>query len=182
MAIRKKSETIHLRVSPQSKLFLEGLANATKRTSTQVIEDLLADAAKNLVVENEGSIALGAYDEEELDLQTATSLAYVEGQPLLTKLRIWHLTPKLLTLLDYRIISAIVINRQYFEGEVTVFPEQQKLFTAELGLAIEAVDIAKIESHWSILEAYVRFRDDNPKWKPDFLSFVKMAESNSELK
>nr|WP_279153524.1 hypothetical protein [Pseudomonas mosselii] len=179
MAVRKKSETIHLRVSPFSKLLLEGLASASKRTSTQVIEDLLLDAAQKLEVNNDGVISSDVLDIPRLDLHTAVSLAYVEGQPLLTKLRQWHLADTTLSQHDFRIISEIVLNRSYFDGDTILFPEGDKLLAPEEVPSIEKVNLEKIESNWPMLEAYVKFRDSNPKWKPNFKAFVEMTGSDS---
>lgn len=181
MAIRKKSETIHLRVNPISKALLEGLANQTKKTSTQVIEDLIEAAADAIFIDIDEVLDEKILRAGKLSLRRGITLAMVNDQPLLTKLRLWHLASDALSSKDFKVIAAINNNQSYFNGSTEIFSKSEKLIKPEIIDDIKKFDLEKIVESWSTLEAYVDFREKNPKWKPDFEAFYKMTLEGEQL-
>lgn len=176
MAIRKKTETIHLRVEPTTKAYLEALGNATGKTSTQVLEGLLEDAAAGFVVENMGDyINTASLKNNRLDLKAALDAAFVDRDIMFTKLRTFYLAKEALSLRDRYIMSAIIDSKDMFLGEDELFAEDDKVIKPYFVSEAPKLNSQAILRRMSSLEEYGAFREKNPNLKSTYREFLKMT-------
>lgn len=179
MAIRKKSETIHLRVNPISKALLEGLANIGRKTSTQIIEDLIAYAAeKTVIADVEDMINDQALEDGELRLKNALIAAQHSEDAILTKLRTYYLVQEALSSRDQTISRAILGSPKIFFGETAIFSVADKMINREFLPEIPKVNVEKISRKMAILEEFAVFTEKNPKLHTDFSAFLTLIGEN----
>lgn len=175
MAVRKKSETIHLRVKPISKAFLEGLANSTGKTSTQIIEDLITEAAEKFIIEDvEDRINLDALEDGHLSLKAALISAHCPDEPILTKLRTYYIAENALSARDRTIASTIIRSKEFFHGKSEIFSVEDEIINPDRICDTPKIDLNEISKRMSSLEEYAVFREKNPNWKSSYEAFLKM--------
>jgi hypothetical protein len=177
MAVRKKVETIHLRVSSTSKACLEGLANAAGNTSTRVLEELIAEAATKLEIQGVDS----AVDERlwvngDWTLLKAMQLAQVPDDPILKKLRLYFLADEAVSLKDRYFVEAILWSSDLFSGDTDIFLDSERVITNADDHRIFKVDLDAINRQMSSLEDYAEFRFKNKSVSPSFREYMKMIE------
>lgn len=176
MAIRKKTETIHLRVKPTTKAYLESLANATGKTSTQILEDLLEDAAAGFVISDAGDyISLASLKNNKLDMKTALDAALVDHDAILTKLRTFYLAKEALSLKDRYIISAVIESKDMFLGKDEIFSEDDEIIKSYFIAETPKLSTQTILQRMSSLEDYGDFREKNPNLKSTYKEYLKMS-------
>lgn len=177
MAVRKKSETIHLRVQPISKLLLEGLANAANTTSTRIIEDLILGAAeKTEVVDTENKIDDRLKKNGKLSVRDALTIAHQPSEPILTKLRTYYLAADALSLREIDIVITILHHPDLFSGDKEIFSAKEKIIKEEYFHEVPTVSLEKIAERMSSLESFAAFKEKNPKLKTKYSEFLKMTE------
>ncbi|MGR0171323.1 hypothetical protein [Pseudomonas aeruginosa] len=177
MAVRKKSETIHLRVQPLSKLLLEGLANAAKTTSTSIIENLILEAAQKAeVVDVDDMIDDRLLRNGKLSLTDALTAAYHPDEPILTKLRTYYLADTALGYRESLISSTILHLPEFFSGDQEIFSAKEKIIKKEYFHEVPRVSLEKIEESMGSLESFAAFKEKNPKLKTKYSDFLKMTE------
>lgn len=177
MAVRKKSETIHLRVQPLSKLLLEGLANAANTTSTRIIEDLILEAAKeDEVVDIDEIIDDRFLKNGKLSLIDALTAAYHSEEPILTKLRTYYLAGDALSYRENVIARTILYHPEFFSGDQEIFSAKEKIIKEECFHEIPRINLERIAESMSSLESFAAFKEKNPKLKTKYSEFLKMAE------
>jgi hypothetical protein len=176
MAIRKKTETIHLRVEPTTKAYLEALGNATGKTSTQVLESLLEDAAAGFFIGDTGEyINTASLKNKKLDLKTALDAAFVDRDVMFTKLRTFYLAKEALSLRDRYIMSAIIDSKDMFLGEDELFAEDDKIIKPYFISEAPKLSSQAILKRMSSLEEYGAFREKNPNLKSTYREFLRMT-------
>lgn len=177
MAVRKKSETINLRVSPVSKNLLEGMSSVLGKTATQIIEELIAAAAKSVQLKKLGDIVdTESLKGEGLDLPTVVEVAYVEGDPVLTKLRMFYIAPSAVSERDKIIISAIIESLDIFSGSSELFADEDIPLKSNFRSMTPMLDLYKINNKWEILEEYAIFRGKNKSLNSTFSAFLKLTD------
>lgn len=175
MAVRKKSETIHLRVKPISKALLEGLANSTGKTSTQIIEDLITEAAANFFIEDvEDIVNDGALKNRQLDLETALVSAHCDDDPLLTKLRTFYIAPNALSARDKIIASAVAQSSNTFFGKSELFSIEDEIIKKDYISKTPKLDLHEVSRRMPSLEDFAVFREKNQNFKSTYEAFLKM--------
>lgn len=175
MAVRKKSETIHLRVKPISKALLEGLSNSTGKTSTQIIEDLITEAAaKYFIADVEDIINDDALKNGQIDLGTALVAAHCDDDPILTKLRTYYIAPDALSARDRTIASTIIQSSDIFLGDSELFSIEDDIINLDYISDAPKLDIHEISRRMPSLDAFAAFREKNPNWKSTYEDFLKM--------
>lgn len=177
MAIRKKPETIHLRVSSISKACLEGLANATGGTATRVLEDLIAEASKKLAIQDVDS----AVDDKfwlnaHWSLLDAMQLASVPESPIHRKLRTYFLAEEALSKKDIFLLEAILWSPQIFSGETEIFAQEEKVINKVDEFRAFKVNLDEIQRQLPCLEEYAEFRLKNKTVSPKYEEYLKMRE------
>lgn len=177
---RKKTETISLRVNPVAKHLLEGMSAFQGKTATEIVEDLIADAAMRVQVDKLGDV-VADFRDVVMDLYTIVHALYVENDPILTKLRIFFVAPTLVTERDKVIISTILDSIETFEGDDQLFDikdESSRKQHSNLEVANSSstprVDLEKIRANWEFLEEYVLFRTKNKNLNLSFPAFLSM--------
>lgn len=179
MAIRKRSETIHLRVGTISKACLEGLANATGRTATRVIEDLITEAAsKYQAMDVDSDVDDEYWSKGEWSLLSALELALVPDQPMLTKLRIYFLAGEALSPKERIIAGAIVLSPHLFSGATDIFNESERVQNKNPKRTVR-VNMDEIARQTPILEDYAEFRVRNKLVALKYEDYLKMIEENT---
>lgn len=177
MAVRKKSETINLRVSPESKNLLEGMSNVLGKTATQIIEELIAVAAKSVQLKKLGDIVdTESLKGEGLALPKVVEAAYVEGDPILTKLRMFYIAPSAVAERDKLIVSAIVESLDMFSGPSELFADEDIPLKLNFRSLTPMLDFHKIHDKWEILEEYAVFRGKNKSLNSTFSAFLKLTD------
>lgn len=175
MAIRKKSETIHVRVKPTSKALLEGLANVGGKTSTQVIEDLIAEAAERTVIDDvEDMISHRALEGGELRLKKALLAAHYPDDPILTKLRTYYIVGEALSARDNTIAATILAYPKIFSGETAIFSMSDKIINKESLPDIPKINLEEISRRMASLEEFAIFIEKNPKRNSNYSAFLTM--------
>ncbi len=179
MAVRKKAETIHLRVSAISKACLEGLANTLTKTSTRVLEDLIAEAAEKIVAV--ADIAVDArFSGKDWTLLKALQLAQVPDEPILKKLRTYFLADGALSPKDKFLVEAILWSSDLFSGDTHIFLESEGVITNTDDRRIFKVDLGEISRQISLLEDYAEFRLKNKSVAPWYGDYIRMIEAKPE--
>lgn len=177
MAIRKKSEIIHLRVEPQSKFILEGLANLGGTTATRVIERLLLEASEIAqVMDIEESIDDSILADGKLTLREAIDLALVDKDQIITKLRISYLANDALSVADKFITLAIISSLDIFGGEIEIFARSENIIKEEDFNSIPRVDVEKIHEHMKSLTKFAEFRVKNPNIFMSYKEYLRVAQ------
>lgn len=175
MAVRKKSETIHLRVKPISKALLEGLSNSTGKTSTQIIEDLITEAAANFFIEDvEDIVNEAALNNSQLDLETAIVSAHCDGDPILTKLRTYYIAPNALSAKDKTIASAVIESSNTFRGKSELFSIEDEIIKSSYISRTPKLDLHEVARRMPSLEDFAEFREKNKNFKSTYEAFLKM--------
>lgn len=178
MANRKKSEIIHLRVEPHSKLILEGLANLGGTTATCVIERLLLEASETTqVVDIEESIDDSILADGKLTLREAIDLAVVDRDQIITKLRMSYLANDALSVSDKFITLAITSSLDIFGGEVEIFAKSENIIRDKDLNNIPRVDLEKIHEHMKSLTKFAEFRVKNPNIFMRYKEYLRVAKS-----
>lgn len=181
MVVRKKAETIHLRVSATSKACLEGLASAMRKTSTRVLEDLIVEAAANCRVEGvDGSVDDSLWSGGDWTLLKALELAHSPDDVVLRKLRTYFLADEALSRKDQVIIEAILWSPDIFSGETAIFTEAEGVIKNPDNKRALSVDLELIGENMSRLEEYAEFRVRNTGIAPKYADYIRMVESNLE--
>ncbi|EPA7430578.1 TPA: hypothetical protein VDT85_005694 [Pseudomonas aeruginosa] len=176
MAVRKKSETIHLRVQPLSKLLLEGLANVANTTSTRIIEDLILEAAKEAkVVDVNDIIDDRLLKNGKLSLIDALTAAY-HPEPILTKLRIYYLADDALSYREEVIARSILDHPEFFSGDQEVFSAKEKIIKEKYFHEVPRISLERIAESINLLESFAAFKEKNPKLITVYREFLKMME------
>ncbi len=176
MAIRKKTETIHLRVEPITKAYLEALGNAYGKTSTQVLEELLKDAAAKFSVEGVGEcVDRGALKNNKLDLKTAVDSAHVDHDVILTKLRAFYIAKEALSARDKIIASAIIESDGLFFGQSEIFEIGDKIVKPDFISKTPKLNLHEVSRRMRSLEAFGAFREKNPNWRSTYQEYLKMT-------
>ena len=179
MAIRKKSEIIHLRVEPQSKLLLEGLANLGNTTATRTIERLLMEAAESAQVsEIEIAISESVLTDGGLTLKAALELAVVDRDPIIIKLRLSYLAHDALNTADQLITSAIISSKNIFGGEEEIFTKAEGILKSEEFDSVPRIDTEKIAANMDLLEDYADFRIKNPNIMMSYKEYLKASKND----
>ncbi|WP_439864277.1 hypothetical protein [Pseudomonas antarctica] len=177
MAVRKKVETIHLRVSAVSKACLEGLANAAGKTSTHVLEKLIAEAAaKHVITGVEAAVHERFWGNGDWTLLKAMQLAYVPDDPILRKMRIYFLADEEVSHKDRFFVEAILWSPDLFAGETEIFHESEQVLTEEDDPRLWKVDLDAINRQMASLENYAEFRLKNKSVAPKYKDYLKMIE------
>lgn len=175
MAVRKKSETIHLRVRPISKALLEGLANSTGKTSTQIIEELITEAASRSFIEDiQASINFSALKDGQLDVKTVVESAHVDHDAILTKLRTFYIAQSLLSFRDKIIASTIIESPGIFAGKSEIFSIEDEIVKPGFISSTPKLDLHEVARRMPSLEDFAAFREKNPGWKSTYEDFLKM--------
>lgn len=178
MAVRKKAETIHLRVSATSKACLEGLANAMKKTSTRVLEDLILEAAaKFKVQEVDVDVDERVLNGGDWRLLEALQLAHSPDEPILKKLRTFFLAGDALSPKDHKIVDAILWSPDIFSGDTEIFPKSEGVIKYTSKYRIPEVDLDTINRLMPSLEDYAEFRLKNKSVSVSFGEYLKMIEA-----
>lgn len=179
---RKKTETISLRVNPIAKNLLEGISASEGKTATEIVEKLIADAAKQMLVDKLGVAAgPGFTDIHDMDLYTVICSAYVENDPVLTKLRIFYLAPELVTDRDKSIISTILDSPDIFAGKDPIYNVEDRSSTESQAYnifvkqGIPELDLKRIRDGWESLEEYVIFKSKNKNLNSSFAAYLKLT-------
>jgi hypothetical protein len=181
MAVRKKVETIHLRVSAISKACLEGLANAVGKTSTRVLEDLIAEAAAKFEIQDvDSSVDDRFWGNGDWTLLEAMQLAHVSDDPVLRKMRLYFLADEAMSQKDRFLVGAILWSPDLFSGDTDIFLDSEQVLTEEDDPRLLKVDLDKINRQMSSLEDYAEFRVKNKSVAPKYTDYLKMIEA--ELK
>lgn len=180
MAIRKKSEIIHLRVEPQSKLLLEALANLGKTTATRTVERLIMEAAESTqVADIEDSISESVLTNGGLTLKAALDLAIVDRDPMILKLRLSYLANDVLNPTDKLITLAIISSRNLFSGDEEIFTEAEGILKKEELNSFPRVDLDKISASMDLLQSYADFRIKNPQVMFSYKEYLKAYKSEN---
>jgi len=178
MAIRKKSEIIHLRVEPQSKLLLEGLANLGNTTATRTIERLLMEAAENTQVsEIEDAISESVLTNGGLTLKAALELAAADRDPIIIKLRLSYLANDALNTADQFITMAITSSKNLFSGDEEIFTKAEGILKSEEFDSVPRIDTEKIAASMDLLESYAEFRIKNPNIMMSYKEYLKASKN-----
>lgn len=176
MAVRKKSEALNFRVSPMFKTYLEGAANAMGKTSTQLVEDAVIDIAEEIYIDPH---ILEISDQflkgRPLSLRVALTVAYVPGEPILTKLRTAYIADIALSARDRIVAKTIFESPSYFAGETRIFSVSDGVIAEEYIANCPAVDLDEISKSMPLLEAYAAFKEKNSKIKVSYESFLEMT-------
>jgi len=181
MAVRKKVETIHLRVSATSKACLEGLANAMGKTSTRVLEDLIADAAAKFEVQGVDIAVDDRFGSGgDWTLLKALQLAHVPDEPILKKLRTYFLADEALSPKDYILIEAILWSPDVFAGDTDIFLDSEGVIKSADDRRAFKVDLDEISRQLSSLEDYAEFRLKNKSVAPGYGDYLRMIEAKLE--
>ncbi|MFT2188337.1 MULTISPECIES: hypothetical protein [Pseudomonas] len=176
MAVRKKSEIIHLRVDPVCKLLLESIANVEGVTATRVIERLITQAAGEIKIEEvDYLINESVLEHGELTLKDAIKMAYCSGEPLLTKLRLHYLAYEVLTARDKEITKAIVLNIDLFGGQDNIFTAEENLVSEDGFSVVPCVSLESIRLHMASLENYAEFKEKNPNLRVRYKEYLKIS-------
>ncbi|HDS1803209.1 TPA: hypothetical protein QEM76_005984 [Pseudomonas putida] len=175
MAVRKKAETIHLRVSAISKACLEGLANAMGKTSTRVLEDLIAEAAESCVADADGAVD-ERFSGEDWTLLKALKLAQIPDEPILKKLRTYFLADRALSPKDKFLVEAILWSPDSFSGETDIFLESEGVIKNPDEYRVFKVDLNAINNMMPSLEDYAEFRFKNKLVSPSYREYMMMVE------
>lgn len=176
MAARKKTETINLRVSSISKNLLEGMSNFLGKTSTQVVEDLLGVAAKEVEIRELGEIIdTNRLDNQSLDLPAVVAAAHVDDDPVLTKLRTFYIAPCVVSARDKLVISTVLESIDMFSGQDELFFEEDIPLKSNFRSLVPMLNLQKINSDWPILEEFILFRSKNKNLNPSFSAFLKLT-------
>lgn len=177
MAGRKKSETIHLRVSPISKALLEGLANVSGKTSTQIIEELITEAAeKTPLTDVHNCLNISAFPNNELNVKNAITAAQHSSEQILTKLRAYFIANDTLNVRDKVVTSTILTHPQFFAGKTKIFTKSEKIIDPGLYEAVQDIDLKEISKRMESLESFSAFKEKNPNWKSTYEMFLTMTE------
>lgn len=177
MAIRKKSETIHLRVSPLSKGLLEGLASITGKTATQIIEDLIAEASEKITIDEfDEYVNTAAFQKEEIDLKSVLVAVQHPTEPIITKLRMYFVAMEVLSSRDRIILKTILMHPQFFSGKTKIFKSVENLIHKEFMNEVPDVDLNKIAERMDSLESFSVFKEKKPSWKSTYEMFLEMTE------
>ncbi|MBF8742165.1 hypothetical protein [Pseudomonas guariconensis] len=177
MAIRKKVETIHLRVSATSKACLEGLANVTGKTSTRVLEELIAEAAQSCLADADVCVD-DRFSGEDWTLLEAVKLAQIADEPILKKLRTYFLADRALSRKDEFIVEAILWSPDSFSGDTDIFLESEGVITNPDQYTVSKVDLDAINQLMPSLEDYAEFRLKNKFVSPSYSEYMRMLEKN----
>lgn len=183
MVVRKKVETIHLRVSATSKACLEGLANVMGKTSTRVLEELIAEAAEKCVVEGiDATIDVNLYSDGEWTLQKALQLAHIPEEPILKKLRTYFLADEALSRKDCILLEAILWSPDVFSGDTDIFLESERIFKNPVmehphDVRAFKIDLDEINRQMSSLEEFAEFRLKNKSVSPSYVEYLRMKEA-----
>lgn len=178
MVVRKKAETIHLRVSATSKACLEGLAIATGKTSTRVLEDLIVEAAAKCRVEGvDVAVDDRFWSGEDWTLLKALELAHSTGDAVLGKLRTYFLADEALSRKDRFLIEAILWSPDIFLGDTPIFTEAEGVITNQDSHRVFNVDLYSINQNMSRLEEYADFRVKNREISLGYLDYIRMVEA-----
>lgn len=176
MAVRKKTETINLRVSSVSKSLLEGMSNFLGKTATQVVEDLLAVAAKDVELRKLGEIVdADRLDNQSLDLPAVVAASHVDDDPILTKLRTFYIAPCLVSARDKLVISTILESIDMFSGKDELFFEEDIPLKSNFRSLTPMLNLGKVNSDWPILEEFILFRSKNKNLNSSFPAFLKLT-------
>ncbi|MGO2704701.1 hypothetical protein [Pseudomonas helleri] len=177
MAVRKKAETIHLRVSSTSKSCLEGLANAMDKTSTLLIEEWIAQAAEaHPVLEVDMSIDKRYWsDDGWWTISKAIALIQQSEEPVLRMLRAYFVAAETLSKKDKLIAGAIMANPERFSGETDIFLESEKVITNPEPGRMLKIDLHKVNEEMSSLEMYADFSLKNKALRSNYKNYLKMA-------
>lgn len=177
MAVRKKSEAIHFRVSPMFKAYLEGAANAIGKTSTQMVEDSVTDVADKICIEppdlHVNPDFLG--EDGRLQLRVVLTAAYFPGEPILTKLRTYYIADIALSDRDKTIARTIIKYPNYFSGETKIFSVSDRIISEVYIQSYPSIDLDRISKSMPSLEAYAAFGEKNPKIKLSYEAFLKIT-------
>ncbi|WP_392890837.1 hypothetical protein ACF6ZU_05290 [Pseudomonas migulae] len=177
MAGRKKSETIHLRVSPISKAFLEGLANVSGKTSTQIIEELITEAAeKTALADAHSCINISAFPNSEMNIKNAVTAAQHPSEPILSKLRAHFIAWDTLSVRDKTITTTILTHPQFFAGKTKIFTKGEKIIQSGFFEEIPDVDLKEVYKRMESLDSFSIFKEKNPSWKSTYEMFLSMTE------
>lgn len=178
MAVRKKAETIHLRVSATSKACLEGLANAMGKTATRVLEDLIFEAASKFKVQEvDSDVDDRFWNGGDWRLLEALQLAHLPDEPILKKLRTYFLAGDALSPRDHMLVEAILWSRDVFSGDTEIFPKSEGVITNADKLRTFKVDLDAINRFMPALEDYAEFRLKNKSVSASFGEYLKMIEA-----
>lgn len=177
MAVRKKSEAIHFRVSPMFKAYLEGAANAIGKTSTQMVEDSVTDVADKICIEIPNLEISPEFLEEDgsLQLRVALTAAYLPGEPILTKLRTAYIADIALSERDRIIAKTIFESPSHFSGKTRLFSASEEIIDKDFIPHLPALDLDKISRSMPSLEAYAAFKEKNPKLKMNYDAFLEIT-------
>jgi hypothetical protein len=179
---RKKTETISLRVNPLAKNLLEGISAFRGETATEIVEKLITDAAKQMLVDKLGAAAGPGFTHiHDMDLYTVICSAYVENDPVLTRLRIFYLAPELVTDRDKSIISTILDSPDIFSGKDLIYnvedpsSTESQAYNKFVKQEIPELDLKSIRDRWESLEEYVLFKSKNKNLNSSFAAYLKLT-------
>lgn len=178
MAVRKKAETIHLRVSATSKACLEGLANAMKKTSTRVLEDLIFEAASKFKVQEiDRDVSDEILNGGDWRLLEALQLAHLPDEPILKKLRTYFLAGDALSPKDHMLLEAILWSPDVFSGDTDIFPKSEGVIKYAGEYRVPKIDLDTINRLMPSLEDYAEFRIKNKSISASFGEYLRMISA-----
>lgn len=175
MANRKKSDTLHFRTAPVTKLSLDCLANCTNTSMTSVLERLLVTAVEEInidvisVLVNEAALTDG-----KLMLKTAIDIAYKGCNPITTKLRLYYIARIALSSRD-KIIMDTIVELGEFAGESDVFSTNDKLINRKYSADLPKFNLNEIARQMPSLEEFASTLEKNPNLKFTYDAFLKMS-------
>lgn len=178
MVSRKKSEIIHIRVQPSFKALLEGLANLGGVTSTKIIEQLIVRSAQKTYIPDIDVVISGDFLKNgKLTLADAVETAFLEGEPVLTMLRMYYLASDALSRKEQIVCAAVLDqkNSSLFSGEDEIFHHSEGVVESKELSGIPIVSVGKINEHLNSLEEFAEFREKNPRIKIAYIDFLKMS-------
>lgn len=177
MVVRKKTETIHLRVSGTAKASLEGLATGSGKTATRILEDLIAkEAALTPVAECDGGVG-SLFNLGEYSLLVAINEILKFDDPILKMLRAEFFAAEILNKKDRVIVRTILRSAELFSGGDDIFPDHKHVLDEEVYLRFPRLNLKTVAQHMSTLESFADFRIKNEQLNIDYQSYMKMTSS-----
>lgn len=175
MAIRKRSETIHLRTTPFVKSTLDVLAALNDKTATSVIESLLYEAMSRTVVAAPKFVKPEKVSKGKVSLIDLMEGIYTDNE-LLFKLRLFLLVPSTISGDDRLACEAISndlkLEDSVFSGEDKIFDEKCSEFISDI--EFPGVDTDRLAVNVNVLKKYVEFKKKNPEVDMNYRTYLEV--------
>ncbi|AVK05346.1 hypothetical protein ISF08_11205 [Pseudomonas aeruginosa] len=173
MAVRKRSETIHLRTTPFVRSTLDVLAALNGKTATAVIEDLLSLAISETELPAPNFIQEKKIVNGRINLKELMESIYTDNA-LLFKLRLFILVPDAVSE-DDKIMCEIILED--LARPASIFRGEEKIFDEKCGGVVKSkqlpsIDTLTLGSSENVLKRYVDFIKKNPDIEIDYKGFI----------